>query len=65
MIHFVSGIDTEIGKTVATGLLAAWFHRRGWRTITQKMVQTGCTGWSADVASAPSLDGCRTVPRGP
>jgi dethiobiotin synthetase len=43
-ISFVTGIDTGIGKTVATGLMARWLARRGRRVITQKLVQTGCRG---------------------
>ena len=46
MILFVTGIDTGIGKTIATGLLAAWFRRQGRRAITQKLVQTGGKGAS-------------------
>lgn len=45
---FVSGIDTGIGKTVVTGLLARSLLRRGVKTITVKMVQTGCDGFSED-----------------
>jgi dethiobiotin synthetase len=45
----VSGIDTGIGKTVATGHLARAFAAAGVRTITQKIVQTGCTGISSDI----------------
>jgi dethiobiotin synthetase len=41
-IFFVSGIDTGIGKSVATGLMARWLAQRGRSVITQKLVQTGC-----------------------
>jgi dethiobiotin synthetase len=57
MILFVTGIDTGIGKTVATGLLAAWFMRQGRRTITQKLVQTGCDRQSEDIAQHRRLMG--------
>jgi dethiobiotin synthetase len=40
-IYFVSGIDTEIGKTYATGYLAKLWTEQGQRVITQKLVQTG------------------------
>jgi len=43
-ICFVTGIDTGIGKSVATGLMARWLARRGRSVITQKLVQTGCPG---------------------
>src|SRR5208283_4425536 len=46
---FVTGIDTDIGKTYATGLLARFFRMRGESVITQKIVQTGCTGRSEDI----------------
>ena len=48
-ILFVGGIDTDIGKTVATGWLAAKLMRQGFSVITQKIVQTGCTGISDDI----------------
>ncbi len=48
-VYCVSGIDTDIGKTIATGLLAKSCQEKGVRTITQKIVQTGCTGLSEDI----------------
>lgn len=50
MILFVTGIDTAIGKTIATGLLAAWFQRHERRAITQKLIQTGGNGASEDLS---------------
>ena len=41
-IFFITGIDTGIGKSVATGLMARWLAQRGRTVITQKLVQTGC-----------------------
>ena len=41
-ICFVTGIDTGVGKSVATGLIARWLAQRGRSVITQKLVQTGC-----------------------
>ncbi|WP_298808471.1 dethiobiotin synthase [uncultured Psychrobacter sp.] len=40
-VLFVSGIDTDIGKTYATGLLAKALMQQGVSVITQKLVQTG------------------------
>lgn len=40
-VIFVSGIDTDIGKTYATGLLAKALMQQGLNVITQKLVQTG------------------------
>lgn len=45
----VTGIDTDIGKTVATGLLGRYLLGRGKRVITQKLVQTGCVGLAEDI----------------
>ena len=40
-VLFISGIDTDIGKTYATGLLAKALMQQGINVITQKLVQTG------------------------
>lgn len=48
-VYFVSGIDTGIGKTIATGLMARWLTRQGLDVITVKMVQTGNDGFSEDL----------------
>ncbi len=48
-VYFVSGIDTGIGKTIATGLIARSLMRRGHDVITVKMVQTGNDGFSEDL----------------
>lgn len=45
----IAGIDTGIGKSVATGLLARSLLESGSRVITQKMVQTGCQDVSEDI----------------
>ncbi|MDR1273153.1 MAG: dethiobiotin synthase [Odoribacteraceae bacterium] len=47
---FVTGIDTDVGKTLVTGLLARGAMACGARVITQKLVQTGCVGIPEDVA---------------
>ena len=43
-VYFISGIDTDAGKSYATGYLARELNRKGQRTITQKFIQTGNTG---------------------
>ena len=48
-ILFVSGIDTEVGKTIATGVYAKNLMAQGFSVITQKMVQTGCDNISDDI----------------
>lgn len=40
-VYFISGMDTNIGKSYATGYLAREWNAKGIRTITQKMIQTG------------------------
>ncbi len=46
---FITGIDTDVGKSFATGLLARDLHAAGQSVITQKIVQTGCEGISEDI----------------
>ncbi|MDR2250458.1 dethiobiotin synthase [Acinetobacter sp.] len=48
-IYFVSGIDTEIGKTYATGFLAKLWTEQGKKVITQKLIQTGNADISEDI----------------
>lgn len=40
--HFIAGIDTDAGKSYATGLLARRLAAEGRRVITMKFIQTGC-----------------------
>jgi len=46
---FLAGIDTGIGKSVAAGLLARHLLEQGQTVITQKLVQTGCSGRPDDI----------------
>ena len=39
-VFFVGGIDTDAGKSYATGMMARYLHKRKIRIITQKLVQT-------------------------
>lgn len=48
-VFFITGIDTNIGKSYATGWLARELNRKGIKTITQKMIQTGNVGHSEDI----------------
>lgn len=41
MVIFISGIDTDIGKTIATGMLAQSLMAQNINVMTQKLVQTG------------------------
>lgn len=48
-IYFVTGIDTDAGKSYATGYLARTWNDNGVSTITQKLIQTGNIGFSEDI----------------
>jgi len=47
--YFISGIDTDCGKTYITGLLAYQLKKAGRKVITSKLIQTGCTDISDDI----------------
>lgn len=59
-VYFVSGIDTDIGKTIAVGLIARDCHQRGIKVITVKLVQTGNVGFSEDLQNHRDLMGVPT-----
>lgn len=59
---FVSGIDTNIGKTVAAGWLARNFMAQGKSVVTQKLIQTGCSGISEDVLVHRKIMGVGILP---
>ena len=48
-IYFISGIDTDAGKSYCTAWYAKQLSRNGQRVITQKFIQTGNTGHSEDI----------------
>ena len=53
----IIGIDTDVGKTVAVGLLGRFLLTQGYSVITQKIAQTGCTGISQDIIRHRELMG--------
>lgn len=59
---FISGIDTDAGKTYCTAWLAKELADKGRRVITQKFIQTGCTGSSEDIDAHRSLTGTGPLP---
>ncbi len=61
-VYFVSGIDTGIGKTVATGLMARSLRAQGVDAITVKMVQTGNDGFSEDLDAHRAMCGLERLP---
>lgn len=56
-VIFISGIDTGVGKTAATGALAKALAAAGKKVITQKMVQTGCEQVSEDIEEHRRIQG--------
>ncbi|TYG35217.1 ATP-dependent dethiobiotin synthetase BioD [Lonepinella koalarum] len=56
-ILFVTGIDTDVGKTIATGWYAKKLAAQGFRVITQKMIQTGCEKIADDIVQHRKIQG--------
>ena len=56
-VYFISGIDTSVGKTAATGAIAKALAQAGKRVITQKMIQTGCEQVSEDIEEHRRIQG--------
>ncbi len=61
-IIFVSGTDTDAGKSYATGWLAAQIAREGDTVATMKFVQTGNVGRSEDIDIHRRLMGVDSIP---
>lgn len=59
---FISGIDTDAGKTYATAFYARRLADAGLSVITQKFIQTGCTGSSEDIEAHRRLLGTGILP---
>ncbi|PKL13291.1 MAG: dethiobiotin synthase [Spirochaetae bacterium HGW-Spirochaetae-6] len=49
MIYFITGIDTSVGKTFATGLMARYLLQKGYRVVTHKLTQTGSAKPAEDI----------------
>lgn len=62
LVYFVSGIDTGIGKTYATGYLAKLWNKQGQSTITQKLIQTGNVDVSEDIEKHRDIMGTGWLP---
>ena len=61
-IYFVSGIDTDAGKSYCTAWLARELAQNGKRVITQKFIQTGNTGHSEDIDLHRRITGTGYLP---
>ena len=55
--YIIGGIDTDCGKTYATGVLAKKLQEAGHSLITSKLIQTGSTGISEDIIEHRRLMG--------
>ena len=61
-IYFISGIDTDAGKSYCTAWLAEQLIKEGKRVITQKFIQTGNVGHSEDIDLHRRLMGTGYLP---
>ena len=61
-VIFISGIDTDAGKTYITGKLALKYMQEGKSVITQKFIQTGNTDQSEDILKHRELMGTGLLP---
>jgi dethiobiotin synthetase len=61
-VYFVTGIDTNIGKSYATGYLAKEYASKGRSVITQKLIQTGNSGISEDIEIHRKIMGTGLLP---
>lgn len=59
---FITGIDTDAGKTYATAYYARLLEHKKFSVITQKFIQTGCVGRSEDIEAHRRLLGTGSLP---
>ncbi len=60
--YFISGIDTDAGKSYVTGYLASRLMKEGKRVVTQKFIQTGNVGFSEDIDLHRKIMGIGPLP---
>lgn len=61
-VIFISGIDTDAGKTYMTGVYARRLMEQGRRVITQKFIQTGNEDFSEDIEVHRKIMGTGLLP---
>lgn len=61
-VLFISGIDTDAGKTYATAYLGQLLAEKGFSVITQKFIQTGCIDTSEDIEAHRRLMNMEITP---
>lgn len=62
-VIFISGIDTDAGKSYATGHIAKMLAAQGMKAITQKFIQTGCHDYSEDIELHRKIMGIPAAPQ--
>lgn len=60
--YFVTGIDTDAGKSYATAIIARRMAESGKSVITQKFIQTGCIDTSDDIETHRRIMGIPMQP---
>ncbi len=60
--YFISGIDTDAGKSYVTGYLAAKLREKGINAVTQKFIQTGNEEYSEDIELHRRIMGIPPLP---
>ncbi len=61
-VFFITGIDTDIGKSIVSGLLARFLRTAKVNYITAKLVQTGCQDIVEDIITHRKLEGIDLLP---
>ena len=61
-VTFITGIDTDAGKSYATGWLARELASQGLKVATQKFIQTGCDAFSEDIELHRKITGTGPLP---
>lgn len=59
---FITGIDTNCGKTYVTGQIAKYLLEQGKKVITQKLIQTGCSDIAEDIEEHRRIMGIDLLP---
>ena len=61
-VFFITGIDTNIGKSVVCGLMGRFLRSAKVNYITTKLVQTGYEGIAEDILTHRKLEGIDLLP---
>lgn len=59
---FVTGIDTDIGKSIVCGLLARFLRSAKVNYISAKLIQTGCQDIADDIITHRKIEGINLLP---